>query len=211
MALAERLRTALAGLGVASGDRLVVAASGGVDSTVLLRSLVEIGQSVVAIHVDHGLRADSVEDGAFVLALAAELGVPGESVAVEVEGGNVQAEARAARYAALAEAARRHGARVVATAHTATDQAETVLMALVRGAGLRGLAGMPEHRALGEGIDLIRPLLQTSREQIEAEARARGWAWREDPSNATGRYRRNRVRQAVLPALRATGTDAVLR
>ncbi len=205
MPLAERLRTSLAALGVGPHDRLVVAASGGVDSTVLLRSLVELGQPVVAVHVDHGLRPESAEDGAFVVALAAELGVPGASVRVEVGEGNVQAAAREARYAALVEAARRYDARFVATAHTATDQAETVLMALVRGAGLRGLAGMPSHRMLDHGVDLIRPLLQVSRGEITAEAGERAWTWREDPSNATGAYRRNRVRQSVLPVLRDEG------
>ena len=205
MPLADRVAGSLASLGL--GDaRLLVAASGGVDSTVLLRTLASLGRDVVAAHVDHGLRPESADDGAFVAALGAELGVPVVRLAVSVGEGNVQAQARRARYAALAEAARQHACAAVVTGHTATDQAETVLLALARGAGLRGLGGMEPSRALGE-VRLIRPLLQTTKKEVEAEARARGWTWREDASNATGRYRRNRIRHDVLPALRAEGGD----
>ena len=112
------------------------------DSTALLRLAVEAGCDVAAVHVDHGLRPDSSQDGAFVAELARALGVPCRIVPSAPAPGNVQAEARAARYAALAEAAALAlGCDAVATAHTADDQAETLLLALVRGAGLRGLAG----------------------------------------------------------------------
>ena len=185
--------------------RTAVAASGGVDSTVLLRTLHALGLPLVALHVDHGLRDDADADAAFVERLAAELGVPFERLRVELVAGNRQGAARRARYDALARAARRHGCAAVATGHTATDQAETVLMHLVRGAGLRGLAGMPERRPLTSGVELVRPLLSVSRHEVEAEATARGWGWREDASNATGAYQRNRLRHDVLPLLEREG------
>lgn len=191
--------------GLRRGERLAVAASGGVDSTVLLRALALASWPVIAIHIHHGLRPSADEDAAFVRRVGEEVGVEVEVVPVAVAGGNVQAAAREARYAALAEAAGRHGCAAVATAHTATDQAETVLMNLVRGTGLRGLAGMAPRRSLGAGVDLVRPLLWATRAEVEAEARARGWAWREDPTNATSRYRRNRIRAHVLPLLEAEG------
>ncbi|WP_412063101.1 tRNA lysidine(34) synthetase TilS [Rubrivirga sp. IMCC45206] len=207
MTVRARVADALAAAGVEG--RLMVAASGGVDSTVLLHTLVALGVDVVAAHVDHSLRSDSADDGAFVAALATSLGVPWVRRTVAVGEGNVQAEARRARYAALAEAAREQVCVAVATGHTATDQAETVLLALARGAGLRGLAGMPPVRPLAEGIVLARPLLQSSRAEVEAVARQRGWAWREDPSNATDRFTRNRLRHTALPALRAEGGAGV--
>ena len=207
--MTDALRAGLAACGVGERDRLLVAVSGGVDSTVLLRLLVEIGHPVVAAHVDHGLRPESSEDAAFVAALAEELGVPFVGLKVEVGAGNVQAAARGARYSTLAEVARQWGCEAVATGHTATDQAETVLMALARGAGLRGLAGMPVRRMLDGGVDLVRPLLQSSRDHVLAVATARGWTWREDPTNATGRYRRNRLRHTVMPALRAEAGEEV--
>ncbi|WP_420453965.1 tRNA lysidine(34) synthetase TilS [Rubrivirga sp.] len=205
MTLAASVRAGLDAVAVGPGDRVLVAASGGLDSTALLHTLVEIGQPVVAAHVDHQLRPDSDADGAFVAELAAKLGVPCVRLAVTVGEGNRQAQARRARYAALADAAREQGCPAVATAHTATDQAETVLLALARGAGLRGLAGMPVERALAPGVRLVRPLLQSARADVEAAARAAGWTWRDDPSNATGVYARNRLRHTVLPALRAEG------
>lgn len=185
--------------------RVAVAASGGVDSTVLLRALHTLGLDVVALHVDHGLRTDASLDGDLVEATAQELGVPIERLRVELAPGNRQGEARRARYAALADAAGRHGCRHLATGHTATDQAETVLMHLVRGSGLRGLAGIPPRRPLGPGLDLVRPLLWATRADVEAEAVRHGWPWREDPSNARDGSLRNRVRHHVLPLLEAEG------
>ena len=200
--LADRLRQGLAACGVGPGDRLLVAASGGVDSVVLLHLLTGLGQPVHVAHVDHGLRPDSAADGAFVAAACARLGVPYRQLAVTVEAGNLQDRARAARYAALAGAAREHGCRAVATAHTATDQAETVLMALVRGAGLRGLAGMPPRRPLAGGVDLVRPLLDVARAEVERHALAHRLGWREDPSNLSDGFRRNRLRRSVMGLLR---------
>ena len=211
MTLAARVRDGLRACGVGPAGRVLVAASAGADSTVLLRTLVGLGQPVVACHVDHGLREGSAADGDFVATLAADLGVGADRVAVAVAPGNVQAQARAVRYRVLAEAARRHGCPFVATGHTADDQAETVLAALVRGAGLRGLAGMPSTRPLSEGVTLVRPMLDVLRAEVEAEAESNGWAWRDDPSNTTEAYRRNWLRRNVMPLLRSQGGEDVAR
>ncbi len=209
MTVAGRVRDGLRAAGVEPGDRVLAAVSGGLDSTVLLRTLAEAGQPVVAAHVDHGLRPDGPADGAFVAALAGRLGVPVVLLAVDVEAGNVQSQARRARYDALAAAAQVHDCAVVATGHTATDQAETVLAALARGAGLRGLAGMPPSRPLGPAVRLVRPLLAVSRAEVHAEAEARGWGWREDASNQSEVYRRNRLRHNVMPSLREEMDEGV--
>jgi tRNA(Ile)-lysidine synthase len=194
---------------VTSGTRLVVGTSAGVDSTVLFRAICALGHDAVAVYVDHGLRPESADEAAFVQALAASLGAESLVVSAPVAAGNQQNAARRARYAALAEAARQVGAGAVAVGHTATDQAETVLMALVRGAGLRGLAGMAPRRPLDatvpDGLALVRPLLWATRAEVEDHARSNGWTWRDDPSNATDWYRRNRIRHGVLPLLEAEG------
>ena len=202
--------------GLAPGQRLAVGTSGGVDSTVLLRALCVLGFEAVAVYVHHGLRAEADDEAAFVAAMAQEAGAEALVVRAPVGPGNRQGEARRARYAALADAARQSSCAVVAVGHTATDQAETVLMALVRGAGLRGLSGMAPRRRLGAALagekggalSLVRPLLWATRAEVEAEARARGWAWRDDASNATDAYRRNRLRHHVLPLLDAEGGPA---
>ena len=110
--------------------------------------------------------------------------------------GNVQAEARRVRYAALREAAERAGASRIATGHTRTDQAETVLLRLLRGAGARGLAGIPPRRGA-----IVRPLIDQPRAEGIAFCERAGLAWRDDPTNATPRFARNRLRLAVWPAL----------
>lgn len=205
---AARLAEAAAACGISQGERLVVATSAGVDSTVLFHALRSVGSDAVAVYVHHGLRAAADEEAAHVRAMAGAVGAEALVVEAPVPTGNRQAEARASRYAALADAARSLGASTVVTGHTATDQAETVLMALVRGAGLRGLGGMPERRALALGIALVRPLLWATRADVVAHARAQGWLWLEDASNATDAYRRNRIRHGVLPLLDAEGGPA---
>ena len=152
-----------------------------------------------ACHVDHGLRPESGADGIACATLASRLDVPFRSAAVGVEpGAGVQAAARRARYAALREAARAAGAERIATGHHRQDQAETVLHRLLRGAGARGLAGIPPRSG-----DLVRPLIDRSRGEVVDYLGARGLPWREDPSNASPRYLRNRLRHEVLPVLEA--------
>lgn len=182
-------------------DAILVATSAGPDSTALLAALAALRDlglvgPLSALHVDHGLRAGGALDAEACRATCSSLGVPFEAVRVVVAPGNVQAQARRARYAALAEAAARAGATRIATGHTRTDQAETVLLRLVRGAGARGLSGIPARRGA-----LIRPLLERSRaEGVDYLAR-RGIGFRDDPSNATPRYARNRLRQRLWPLL----------
>ena len=189
-------------------DRVVVALSGGPDSTALLaslcelRALGEVGE-VLAVHVDHQLRPESGADAEASAELCRRLGVPVAIARVRVAAGNVQASARAARYRALREEAKRWGATRIATGHTQDDQAETVILRLIRGSGARGLAGIPPRRG-----PLVRPLIDRSRPEVLAYLRARGLAFVEDPTNATPRYLRNRVRNEVFPALRALSPRA---
>lgn len=210
----DRLRSVLDRLGLPARGPVVVGASGGVDSTVLWRSLHALGVPTVGVHVDYGLREASGEDAAFVSALGAAMGIPVHVREVTLGDGNRQEAAREARYAVFREIAEASGAEVVAVGHTASDQAETVLHNLIRGSGLAGLAGMRESRPLAPEADvrLMRPLLGFPRAEVEAEARARAWEWREDASNATDAYRRNRLRTHVLPLLEEEGgPETVLR
>ena len=183
---------------------VVVLVSGGRDSVCLLDVAVALSgaEAVRALHVNYGLREAADADEAHCVALGERLGVP-----VEVERaarpddatGNLQAWARDARYGAAARLAAAAGAAArVAAAHTATDQAETILYRLAASPGRRALLGMPMRSGR-----LVRPLLGITREETAAWCRARGLEWREDATNATDRYARGRVRGGLVPALRA--------
>ena len=189
-------------------DVVLVALSGGADSTALLAALAEMRDAgevleLTAVHVDHALRPGSHVDAEACARVCGSLGVPFRQVKVEVRGGNVQAEARKARYAALRREAARVGATRIATGHTQDDQAETVLLRLLRGSGARGLSGIPPRRGA-----VIRPLIDRTRAEVIAYVGARGLPHLEDPSNATPRFLRNRVRAEVLPALRSLAPHA---
>src|SRR5258706_6870206 len=182
---------------LARGARTItVALSGGVDPVVLLHQLKERG--VRAIHVHHGLSPNADAWAEFCRALCRRWRVPltVKRVSVRRAGEGLEAAARAARYKALQEV----DAGVIALAHNLDDQAETVLMNLLRGAGARGASGMPERGALG-GKTLWRPLLGTSREQILAYAREHGLDWVEDESNADQALTRNFIRRSIGPLL----------
>jgi tRNA(Ile)-lysidine synthase len=188
-------------------DRVLVALSAGPDSTALLAALAalrDVGEvaAVFALHVDHGLRPGE-DDAACAAAACARVGVPLERVRVEVGAGNVQAAARRVRYAALRAGAARVGATRIATGHTRTDQAETVLLRLLRGAGARGLAGIPPRRG-----PIVRPLIDRSRAEGMRFLEGLGLAWRDDPTNSTPRFARNRVRLALWPAVLALAPAA---
>ncbi|HVE46920.1 MAG TPA: tRNA lysidine(34) synthetase TilS [Acidimicrobiales bacterium] len=169
-----------------AGAPLVCAVSGGADSLALMVLAVAAGCEVTAVHVDHGLRAESAGEGGVVAAAASRYGVAFRSVQVELAaGGNLEARARAARRAALPAGA--------ATGHTADDQAETILLNLLRGAGLDGLAGIRPGPT--------KPLLALRRFETHALCSAEGLVPVQDPSNSDPAFRRNRVRHELLPLL----------
>jgi tRNA(Ile)-lysidine synthase len=169
-----------------SGTNVDCAVSGGADSVALLVLARAANLSVTAWHVDHGLRENSHKEAQLVAQLATQLGAQFESRTVTVEqGANTEARSREARYGALP-----HG---VMTGHTADDQAETILINLLRGSGTRGLAGMQPTAQ--------RPLLHIRRSETQALCSALGISVFNDPSNDDERFQRNRIRHEVLPLL----------
>jgi tRNA(Ile)-lysidine synthase len=190
----------------ARGETLVLGLSGGPDSTALLDALAAIGRrrglSVVAAHLDHRLRPGSEADAAFCAELCRKLEVPlrlgGADVRAraERERGGLEQGARRERYAFLRAVRAQEQAAAIAVAHTRDDQAETLLLRLLRGAGASGLSAMRPRSG-----DLLRPLLGVTRAEVLEHLRARALPWREDPSNADPAHRRNRVRHELLPYL----------
>ncbi len=202
-AVAAALRAAGA---PARGEKLVVALSGGPDSVALLDALATLagprGFRLVAAHLDHGLRPGSADDATFCVSLCARLGVPIRTGVADVRAraerdrGGLEQAARRERYAFLRRVCDEEQAAAIAVAHTRDDQAETLLLRLLRGAGATGLAGMRLRRGR-----ILRPLLEVSRADVLAHLGERGLAFREDPTNAELVYRRNRVRHELLPYL----------
>ncbi|MBU0551796.1 tRNA lysidine(34) synthetase TilS, partial [Myxococcota bacterium] len=193
MSLPPALRAGLEAVEPPGGVALV-ACSGGVDSVSLAAAAVALGRWRVRLaYVDHGLQRRAGAQARCVRALGAALGCGVDLLMADPRrvrgGGGLEDGARQARYACLAATAARRGAAVILTAHTADDQAETVLMRLASGAGSRGLAGIPARRG-----PYARPWLGVSKAEIIAFAVARGLAWVEDPSNADERHARNRLR-----------------
>ena len=183
------------------GQRVGVAVSGGADSVFLLHALRELGLQLSVIHIEHGIRgAASVADAEFVAQLAATFALPFHIRHADVPAidGNLEQAARNVRQAFYAELIAAGAIDRVATGHTRSDQAETVLYRILRGSGLAGLSGiLPVTR---EG--LVRPLLEIDRSEIEAWLREHGIAWREDETNRDRTYARNRLRHEILPLLR---------
>jgi tRNA(Ile)-lysidine synthase len=172
--------------------------SGGPDSVALLRVIVALGGEPVVLHVDHGLRGEeSREDAEFVRELCRRLNVRCEVRRIRLDGGsNLQEQARDERYRLAEEVADGRDLGVVTTGHTADDVAETVLMNLARGTGLRGLAGIPPVRGR-----IQRPLIGRTRREVLDYLKELDQPYRTDPTNLTGKYARNRVRLEVLPVL----------
>lgn len=181
-----------------------VALSGGLDSSVLLHLLVHLRRTqplppLCAIHVHHGLQAQADAWAEHCQRLCDDLGVALEIVRVRVEGGaSLERAAREARYAAFRERLGAH--ELLLTAQHLDDQAETLLFRLLRGAGVRGLSGMPPVRELGAGR-LLRPLLDVTRQQLQGYAATHQLDWVEDPSNQDLHYSRNYLRHRVVPVL----------
>lgn len=181
-----------------------VAFSGGLDSTVLLHALAALARQhplppLCAIHVHHGLQAAADAWPAHCQAICQELGVPLHVAFAQVgRQGSLEEAARQARYALFEQ--RLGAGELLLTAQHRDDQAETLLFRLLRGAGVRGLAGMPQQRRLGQG-SLLRPLLDVPREALLAYANTHGLQWIEDPSNSDQQFTRNYLRQQVFPLL----------
>ncbi len=220
MSLLDRVEEAIKATGVIRlpGSILVVAVSGGPDSLALLGLLHEVAQRNVfhihAAHLDHGLRGqESDEDARHVQGVCNRLGVPVATEKADVAalraryGLSWEAAARQARYDFLARVARMVGASAVALGHTADDQAETVLLHLLRGTGIRGLRGMlPLSRWRSRDGDseavLVRPLLGVTRQETEVYCASHGLVPRYDSSNLEERFTRNRIRHSLMPRLR---------
>ncbi len=191
--------------------RILVALSGGADSVALLLALAEMHPSrqLVVCHVNHHLRgAEAERDAHFCRALCERMSVPFELCEAEVaevaakEKISTELAARRVRYAFFEKVCRKHALTHVATAHTASDNAETVLFNLTRGTALTGLAGIPPKRMLCADITLVRPLLLCTREQVEAFLEERGEAYVTDSTNLTDAYTRNFYRHKILPLLK---------
>ncbi len=198
------LRFELAGL---DRRRLAVAYSGGLDSTVLLHAAVRVAPPVMAVHINHGLHPDADQWQAHCEAVCSSHGIELLSERVEVAAGNVEAQARRARYRVFD--ALLGAGDILLLAHHQDDQAETVLMRLAQG---RGARAMPRTRHLPGGAVLLRPFLGLPKQALRAAAKELGVDWLEDPSNANTAFDRNFLRREVLPRLmeRWPSVDAAL-
>lgn len=199
--LIERFTEALARLNP-EGEKLGLAVSGGPDSMAMLLLAHEaIPGGFEVATVDHGLRPDAKDECALVVAACDERAVTCEVLTVEVGEGNVQAEARWNRYEALVEWAAKRGIAILATAHHADDQAETFLMRLNRGSGVRGLAGVRADGRTPDGrMRLVRPLLGFRRRELRAVVETADTSFATDPSNDDESFDRVRIRKALAEA-----------
>ena len=190
---------------LAPGSRGVVLVSGGADSAATAAGLVGMlgPDAVSALHLNYGLRPDSDRDEETVRELCATVGVDLEVEHPVLGEGNVQAEAREARYRAAARLRQARGADWIATGHTRTDLAETLLYRLASSPGRRALLGLPPRHGA-----VVRPLLSLEREEVRRLASEAGLPFRDDPTNAEPLYARNRIRNEVLPVLREIGPEA---
>ena len=189
--------------------RVGIACSGGPDSLALLLAARASGADPVALHVDHGLRPESAAEAAWLQALCARWGIACHVRRVQVpRSGNLEAQARRARYAALAAMAKEAGLARIWLAHHADDQAETVCLRMSMGAGPRGAAGMRARRAF-LGVIWERPFLGVRRAEILAALKRTGICALHDPMNEDVRFRRNAIRLRLFPAIAARGCDPV--
>jgi tRNA(Ile)-lysidine synthase len=182
------------------GERVLIACSGGPDSVALAAALHGLAKrlrlTLFAAFVHHGVRESAWQDECVVLELAARFEIPLETIVLAASAGG-EARLRTARYRALCAAARRRACGVVATAHHAEDQSETVVLALLRGTGPSGLRGMPRRRRIAPGVELVRPLIGVSSEALRAYCHAKALPYAVDPTNSLLSLRRNAVREAL--------------
>ena len=198
-------------VGLTPDAPVLVALSGGADSVLLLELAhrAKPRPTIFAVHIDHGLRGDdSDNDAAFCAKLCAERGVPfvRRRVHLDPDPSGLEARARTARYAALAEETSRLGAECVLTGHHADDHLETLLMRWMRGTSLEGLAGLKPMVKLSLGaqeLTVVRPLIDMRREEVHQILSREGLTWREDISNSDTRFTRNRIRHGLLPTVEA--------
>ncbi len=189
---------------VNSGHTVLVAVSGGPDSVAMLHALYQLRERLaihlIMAHLNHGMRPSAAADARFVEAMGRDLQIPYICETVDVPAYqrhhklSPEDAARRVRYAFLRATAERQGAERIAVGHTADDQAETVLLRLLRGAGLRGLCGMPP----GHG-PIIRPLIRVQRQAVMAFLQAHQIRFRDDPSNQERQFTRNRLRLDIIP------------
>lgn len=174
----------------------IVAVSGGVDSIVLLHQLVASKEArLIVAHVDHGMRQESRGEALFVEQLAGAYGVPFESTTLSLGTGASEEAARVARWSYLRAVSKTYGADRIVTAHHADDVVETMIINMTRGTGWRGIA------SLRETDEIKRPLLSIRKQQLIDYAHENQLAWREDASNRSDAYLRNRIRHAIMPRL----------
>jgi len=213
------------------GKRIAVALSGGLDSVVLLDTVCKAQTTVAtqnknqaknqifAFHIHHGLQKPADDWLVFCEKLAKKYQIHFDFRLLHLdnsgEQGNIEARARAGRYEALSDLCEEYGIEDLLLAHHQNDQAETVLLQLLRGSGVAGLSGMPLNREFGRGasrnqsLTLWRPLLNQSRQELEAYAKEHQLKWIEDPSNQDLQYRRNAVRKKVIPSLVSIQPEAL--
>lgn len=194
------------------GDKILLAVSGGADSISLLYSLVEFqdvhGAELGVVHLNHGLRPEADEEESFVRNNAQSLGLPfftkKVSLRTDCPGLSIEEAGRAARYAFFRETLKREGFDFIATAHHADDQAEQILMNLVRGCGPDGLCGIPAMHG-----DILRPLIRLQKKELQSYLTEKNLPWREDKSNSDILFLRNRIRHELFPLLEASFNPAV--
>jgi tRNA(Ile)-lysidine synthase len=191
---------------LAAGDQVLVAVSGGADSTALLHILLALAPTfdidLAVAHLNHGLRGDAADaDARFVLEMCQQLGLRfhGGRIGLDSRRGSLEERGRRERYAFLNDLARSHGYDKIALGHHMDDNAEAVLMHLLRGSGIRGLGGIPPKR----GAKIIRPLIDQRHEALIAFLNDNGIAYVQDDSNNDLKFRRNRIRHRLIPLLQA--------
>lgn len=202
---------------IKSGDRILLAVSGGPDSACMLhlfwRLSKKINIELIAFNFDHGLRKESAKESLTVKKLSEKLKIKCVAEKIEVEkyakenGISIETAGRTLRYCRLEKAAKKFRCNKIATAHNANDNAETVLMWLLRGSG--GFSGIPQKRLLSENTEIIRPVLSVKRKEIEKYVKKQKIPFCIDGSNFSQRYTRNRIRKNIIPAFESINPSAV--